>query len=252
MAEPPANRLPKWLPVVLALVLLLAVVAGFAWDNTAVIIGYLGDARDWITGHPVTGGMLFGTVFVLVSAFGILPASVLALAAGFLFGFGSGVLIAVTSVFLGAGLGFSVARYFFGPLMRTHAERHVALDRLDAELVQRGWQLVALVRLSPFFPFAAISYAFGLSTIPLRSFVAGTVGSVPILLLLVWTGATGNELATIRADLLSGNTPAGLFIRIGGVLVTLLIVVIIGRLAHRSVAGLLRTDDGNDQGTADQ
>src|SRR6201999_2641388 len=82
-------------------------------------------------------------------------------------------------------------------LIKLAMARRAGARSLDAALGRVGWRLVLLLRLSPLMPFAAASYAFGLSAVSLRDYMLGTLAALPALLGYVAIGAAAESgLAT--------------------------------------------------------
>ncbi|MBW4091131.1 MAG: TVP38/TMEM64 family protein [Proteobacteria bacterium] len=123
-----------------------------------------------------------------VAASGVLPASVLGVAAGALFGVGAGFAAAAIGTLAGAVLAFGLTRSFARPLIARLVRERPALRRLDAALAGDGWKLVCLLRISPVMPFAVTSYALGLSSVRFRAYLLGTLASLPPLLAYVVLG----------------------------------------------------------------
>jgi len=89
---------------------------------------------------------------------------------------------------MGAVIAFLLSRSLLRPLV----ERKLGTPQLssfDGQIRNQGWRFVCVLRLSPVAPFAATSYALGLSSITLGDYVAGTLASLPSLLVYVLAGA---------------------------------------------------------------
>ena len=77
---------------------------------------------------------------------------------------------------------------------------------MDEAVGREGFKIVALLRLSPLFPFSVLNYALGLTRVRLRDFVlASWLGMLPGTALYVYLGS----LFTNVGDLLAGSPPAG-------------------------------------------
>lgn len=148
---------------------------------------------DYYAAHTVGTVAAFMVIYILQTALSLPGAAILSLAAGAIFGALAGTVYAVVAATAGATLAFLVTRYLLRDaiLKRFGAK----LEGLNRELEQRGWNYLLFLRLVPLFPFFLINLAAGLTRLPLRVFVLGTlVGIIPGGFVFVNAGAS---LATI-------------------------------------------------------
>ena len=116
---------------------------------------------------------------------------------------------------------FLIARYVARDSVAALVGRREEYKRIDALVAKRGAAAVALVRLIPLSPFEFVSYAFGLTAVPFRTYALWTaVGSFPGAVLYVFGSSTIIETAA------TGRVPAGLVAVFAAVLV---VVVLIAR-----------------------
>lgn len=118
------------------------------------------------------GRVLFSAVQVLVAVSGILPASMLGVAAGVLYGLPAGFAVSGASTLAGAVLAFALSRSVLRPAVARFLAGRPRLRELDGMVARDGWRMACLLRVSPVMPFAAASYALGLSSIGLRDYMA--------------------------------------------------------------------------------
>jgi uncharacterized membrane protein YdjX (TVP38/TMEM64 family) len=193
---------------------------------------------DIVRGAGKVGWIGFAIMQLLVAASGILPASLLGIAAGVSYGVGLGFALAAVGTMAGALLAFALSRSLFRGMIAGWLARRPGLARFDALVAHDGWRIVCLLRISPVMPFAATSYALGLSAIGLRAYLIGTLASLPALLGYVFLGAladTGVSTWGQGGGLLRW-TMLGF-----GVIATVALTLMVGRIARR--AGLFG-DDG--------
>ncbi|HYH97994.1 TVP38/TMEM64 family protein [Hyalangium sp.] len=118
----------------------------------------------------------------------LLPTTPFTLLAGALYGPWRGLALLVLLSLAVDGLAFFLARAARQPLSRVLA-RFPRLARLDEALGEGGFGAVCLLRLSPLAPYAALTYALGLTRVRPAAFLAGTaVGSLPATLLFLFLG----------------------------------------------------------------
>lgn len=150
---------------------------------------------EYYSAHEVATVAGFMIIYILQTALSLPGAAILSLAAGAIFGSLAGTLYAVVAATIGATCAFLVTRYLL---------RDAVLDKfgsklegLNRQLEARGFNYLLFLRLVPLFPFFLINLAAGLTRLPLRIFVLGTLtGIIPGGFVFVNAGAS---LATINS-----------------------------------------------------
>ncbi|WP_246163405.1 TVP38/TMEM64 family protein [Oryzomonas sagensis] len=168
--EQGCNKNRSWkAPLVLALV--AAAVAGVHLSGAS---HYLQQER--LQALIASYGILAPAIYILIYSLApvlFLPGLPITVIGGILFGPVWGVVYAITGATLGASLAFLVARYG----ARDWVARQLTgpkWQRLDNEVAQHGWKVVAFTRLIPAFPFNLLNYAFGLTTVPFTHYAAAS------------------------------------------------------------------------------
>lgn len=209
---------------------LVVVVVARGLETRALLEGALG----WIGGLGSWGPVLFVLLYVAATVL-LLPAVVLTLGAGAVFG----VVTAFAAVSAGATLGavaaFLVGRY----LARDWVARRVAasprLGAIDAAVAREGWKIVLLTRLSPAFPFVLLNYAYGLTRVSLRHYaLASWIGMMPGTVMYVYLGSLAGDLAGGSRGPAT-RTPAEWTLYAIGLLATVAVTVYVTRLARRAL-----------------
>ncbi len=224
----------------LAIGLLAAVVASFVF---LPIARWALSLVEWVQGAGAAGAGVFALVYVAATAL-LLPGSLLTLGAGFAYGpvWGT-VLISPVSV-LAATVSFLLARF----VARDWVARKVAAEprfaAIDAAVGESGFKIVALLRLSPVLPFSLMNYALGLTRVRLRDYVLGSwLGMLPGTVMYVYLGS----LVTSATQLASGDRPDsgawGRALYWGGLAATLLVTIVITRVARRALDTTLTRAD---------
>jgi uncharacterized membrane protein YdjX (TVP38/TMEM64 family) len=143
--------------------------------------------------HSLAMVVGFIAVYIIQTALSLPGATILSLAAGAIFGSIMGTVYAVTAASIGATLAFLVTRYLLRDFVL--ARFGSRLEGMNRELEQRGFNYLLFLRLVPVFPFFLINLAAGLTRLPLRTFILGTlIGIIPGGFVFVNAGAS---LATI-------------------------------------------------------
>jgi uncharacterized membrane protein YdjX (TVP38/TMEM64 family) len=173
--------------------------------------------RQFGAAHRVLLPLLYLAVWTVGPLF--LPGLPITLAGGVLFGPVWGVVYTAIGSTVGAGLVFLVARY----LARDWVAGKLAgtrLTSLDDQVARHGWKIVAFTRLVPVFSYSLLNYAFGLTRISIRSYLAATfVCMLPSTIAFVYFSSN-------LLDLVHGRISRGLIIGVILVLIVTLIPVI--------------------------
>lgn len=178
------------------------------------------------------GTALFVLLQVAVAVSGALPASLLGMAAGAVYGVGLGFALSAAGTLAGAWIAFRLARSLFrGRIERALADRP-RLRSLDARLGRETWRLVCLLRASPVMPFAVTSYTLGLSSVSAAAYMLGSLAAMPALLGYVVLGSIAG------AGLRAGQDGAGAFrwgVLAVGFAATALLTARVGRLVKAAL-----------------
>jgi uncharacterized membrane protein YdjX (TVP38/TMEM64 family) len=194
-------------------------------------------ALELVQSSGAWGPVLFVLLYVgacLVFA----PGSLLTLGAGFLFGLRIGIVVSSIGSTLGAGAAFLLAR----TLLRAQMQRWFASDprfqALDEAVGAQGFKVVLLARLSPVLPFNMLNLAFGLTKITFRDYLlASWIGMLPGALLYVYIGTAAKNLTDLDR-VRENSTPATSSLFILGLVTTIVLSLVLTRLARRALNAL--------------
>jgi uncharacterized membrane protein YdjX (TVP38/TMEM64 family) len=127
------------------------------------------------------------------------PRTLLALAAGLIFGMWWGALWAGLGSLIGAVAGFLLARYLGGGLAERAGWRRASA--LLARAAKGGWRMVAVLRLVPVIPHSLTNYALGLTEVRLGAYALGSLlGQLPLTIAYADLGAAGGRALLGTAD----------------------------------------------------
>jgi uncharacterized membrane protein YdjX (TVP38/TMEM64 family) len=196
--------------------------------------GYVPAFAAWVDRLGAWGPL----VFILGYAVGVIalvPAALLTLAAGAIFGLVRGVLYVFIAAVAGSIGSFVIARY----LARSSIERRLAANprfaAIDRAVGAQGLRIVFLLRLSPVFPFVLLNYALGLTRIRLADYALASFGMIPGTILYVYYGKVAGDVAALGAGK-SGGRGAGYYTVLGvGLAATLLATMLVTRIARRAL-----------------
>jgi uncharacterized membrane protein YdjX (TVP38/TMEM64 family) len=155
----------------------------------------LQDALRWIQGLGPMGWVIFVLLYIAATVL-LLPAVVLTLGAGAIFGILKGWIIVSTAATLGATGAFLIGRYFARGWVARRIEANQTFLAIDRAVGREGWKIVGLTRLSPVFPFTLLNYAYSVTRVSLRQYIlASLIGMMPGTLLYVYLGSLAVDLA---------------------------------------------------------
>lgn len=218
------NRGRRWVRPLL----FFAVLAALAVAAPVLGLGQrLAELRGWIEGLGALGPLAFALVYAVATVAAV-PASLLTIAAGAMFGSVLGVATVALGATAGAAAAFAIARWLARDAVAGWLAKSEKFAKLDAMTERHGAIIVAITRLLPIFPFNLLNYGFGLTRVRFGTYVLWSfVCMLP-----------GTALYVVGADavtrgLAEGRVPWGLVGALAAVLVILLLVI---RRARRVLA----------------
>jgi uncharacterized membrane protein YdjX (TVP38/TMEM64 family) len=193
------DRYPKWLkwPLMAAAIAVMIVVAK-QLSLAMLLQDALKDALTWVDSLGALAPLAFIAIYNVATVL-LIPGSVLTLGSGILFGLGWGTLYVVVAATLGATIAFWIGRNFARGWVSRQLEKYPKFEAIDRAVAGQGFKIVALVRLSPLFPFNLLNYAFGITQVSLKDYVLGSVGMIPGTILYVYLGSLLGNIAMIGA-----------------------------------------------------
>ena len=149
--------------------------------------------REYIAGYGLFAPFISAILMIFQSVIAPLPAFLITIANGALFGFWWGMLLSWSSAMLGAALCFYIARF----LGAKHVARIVSqpvVNKTDQFIQKYGNYAILIARLIPYIPFDVVSYAAGLTRIRFISFWLATgMGQLPATIVYTYLG---NRIST--------------------------------------------------------
>lgn len=192
------------------------------------------DFAAWVQSLGAWGPLAFVAGYVAVTML-VMPAFLLTLAAGAIWGFWFGLLLAMTGAACGATCAFLGARTVLGGVVRRYVARHPRLVAVDRAVEAEGARLVLLLRLSPAVPFVLLNYVLGVSRITLRDHFVGLAGMIPTAAMYVYAGKVAGDLAALAAGAAVRRGPVYYVLLTLGLAATILATVLVTRAARRAL-----------------
>lgn len=189
------SHLP-WLVILCVLVIVLAIY-GLSDNFSSTVdeawtVASSGDQQriraylnEWGAWAPVASVLLM----LLQGIFAPIPASVIQLSNGVVFGIFWGAVLNVIGQMAGAGAGFLIARFIGRNAAEKLVGRFEKQQYVEDWLKQWGAKALFLIRAIPGMPSDFVSYLLGLSRMPARTyFIVSFVGYIPQSIAYSWLG----------------------------------------------------------------
>lgn len=194
----------------------------------------------WVEGLGTWGAIVF-VVGYAAAVIALVPASLLTLAAGAIFGLVKGTALVFVAATLGAVGAFVISRY----LARGAVERRIAGDprfaAIDRAIGREGRRIVLLLRLSPVFPFTLLNYGLGLTRVRFVDYLLASVGMLPGTLLYVYYGKLAGDVARLAGGVQAPRGTAYYVVLGLGLVATVAVTAVVTRIARRALREV--TDD---------
>jgi uncharacterized membrane protein YdjX (TVP38/TMEM64 family) len=185
--------------------------------------------QGWVIGLGPLGWVLYALVYAVCCVL-FVPASILTLGAGALYGLGTGTAVVLAGATLGATLSFLLAKSVLRKKIERMTAGNAKFQALDRAIGKEGAKIVFLVRLAPVFPFTYINYAFGLTGVKTLPYVvASFFGMIPGTFAYVYLGSAAAGAASGEA----GTTKK--IVQIAGAVVALVVTIFVARVATKAI-----------------
>ena len=194
------------------------------------------DILKWIESLGYIGGIAFIATYIL-STVVFIPATILTLGAGVVFGVVWGSLYVFVGATLGAIAAFLIGRYLARDWIGKKIEGNQKFVAIDQAVAHSGFKIVLLTRLSPLFPFNLLNYAFGITGVSFKEYALASIGMLPATVMYVYIGSLAGDVARIGSENQSTDTIKWI-IRIVGFVATVVVTVYATRLAQKAIADL--------------
>jgi uncharacterized membrane protein YdjX (TVP38/TMEM64 family) len=219
-------------PIANVVLAVLVVAALFALVRFLPVAPWIEQLKAYVRGRGLSGAAVFGLVYVGASLIPGGPAAILTLAAGAVYGVVAGTVLVSLSSVTAATAAFLLAR----GALRARAERFAraspAFGSLSRAIGKDGAKIVVLVRLSPAFPFTVVNYLFGLTPVPLASYVlASWIAMLPGTLAYVYFGSA---LGGVTGEATPLEKAVRLALAAAAVVATLLVARIAAKAIRRA------------------
>lgn len=218
--------------VIAAVALFLVLTAGaFTAASGALSPERLVAVSSWFEKLGPSAVFLYAGLYFLLELVGV-PALPLTMGSGYLFGVLKGTVAVSIASTAAAAAAFLIARYGLRNSVAKLAARYPRFRAMDRAIGREGFKFVFLLRLSPLLPFAISNYLYGLTSVDLPAYVAGSwLGMLPGTIAYVSAGAAVNALT----DLSAGKSSVNPGLVVLGLAATVAAISTVGKMAAEAI-----------------
>ncbi len=212
----------------------LALVQESIKASSPSFFAFLQNTLQWINGLGALGGVVFIAIYI-IATLAFLPAAILTLGAGVIFGVIWGSLYVFIGATLGAVAAFLVGRYLARGWVKQKISSYKKFANIDKAVSKEGLKIVFLIRLSPLFPFNLLNYALGVTSVSLKDYFLASVGMIPGTIMYVYLGHLAGDLALIGNKSQPDNMILHWVIQIIGLIATIAVTVYVTKIAKKAL-----------------
>jgi uncharacterized membrane protein YdjX (TVP38/TMEM64 family) len=188
----------------------------------------------WVQSLGVWGPLAFVAGYTVAAVF-LMPAFLLTMAAGALWGLFPGVVYAMAGACAGASCAFLAGRHLVQRFVQQYVDRQPMLAAIDRAVEHEGARLVFLLRLSPAVPYVLLNYVLGVSRLSFRAYLLGLVGMTPTATMYVYAGKVVGDLALLASGAAAPRRTAYYVLVTSGLVATVVATVLVTRAAKRAL-----------------
>ncbi len=205
---------------------------------TIVLFGrYLGTEikmmETRIAGLGVWSPIVFVIIVIILTSM-FVPDTLLAVAAGVLFGLFWGTFLIVIGAIITATMNYLVARKLFRVRIEKILRKHPKFRAIHRLAEQDGLRLQLLLRLSPINP-VMVSYILGAAGARYLTFLLATTGLIPTLFAEVYFGRLAGHVTKIAGNV-SHHSIMHTVVMAVGFVVSIAVIIFIVRASTRALA----------------
>jgi uncharacterized membrane protein YdjX (TVP38/TMEM64 family) len=196
------------------------------------VVEYITRAQRKIGELEIWGGVLYPLLFAACNVL-LLPAGVLAVGSGLVFGLWWGFAFTLFGTVIGAAISFGLGRLLGRRWLLARVLENPRFAAIDGAIGRHGWKIVFLTQVHPLFPTSLLNYLYGVTR--MRFWVCllwVAIGQVPGLFLYAYLGTlTQHGLRLLRGQ--SHPHPYEYVVWIGGLILTVVVTTALGRVGVR-------------------
>lgn len=223
--------------------LLLVLVAGIATACfTLPVEKILKDFLVWIDKNlGPWGPLVLALVYIPLTVLAV-PASILTIGGGYLFGLPIGFIADSIGSTIGCTAAFIVGKTIGRSYVASKLNDYPQFQAVSIATRRSGFKIVFLLRLVPLLPFNVLNYLLSVTSIGLGQYMlASWLGMMPITFALVYIGTTIKDLSDVTHRW-SEISKVHWILMTAGLLASAVLIFLVAKIAKRSLAMALEED----------
>lgn len=180
------------------------------------------------------GPLVLAVLYIPLTILAV-PASILTLGGGYLFGLPVGFVADLFGATIGATAAFIVGRTIGRSYVMSKLKNYPKFQAVAVAIRRSGFKIVLLLRLVPLLPFNMLNYLLSVTTVRVRDFMlASLLGMMPITFALVYVGTTLKDLSDVTHEWNEVSTARWVLMALG-VIISAIMLVCAVRVAKSSL-----------------
>ncbi|XP_020228669.1 uncharacterized protein LOC109809700 [Cajanus cajan] len=215
--------------------LLLLVAAILVACFTLPVDKILKDLLEWIDRNFGPWGPLALIVAYIPLTVLAVPAAVLTLGGGYLFGLPIGFIADSVGATVGAVAAFLLGKTIAKSLVVSRLKDYPRFRLVTIAIQRSGFKISLLLRLAPFVPFSLLNYLLSVTPVPLGEYtLASWLGMMPLTLALVYVGTTLKDLSDVTRGW-SEFSKTHLPLIISGLVISVVLMIWVTKVAQAAL-----------------
>ncbi|KAL5852616.1 hypothetical protein ACOSQ3_007734 [Xanthoceras sorbifolium] len=174
------------------------------------------------------------------------PASVLTLGGGYLFGLPVGFVADSIGATIGAGAAFLLGRTIGKSFVISKLKDYPQFGSVAIAIRRSGFKIVLLLRLVPLLPFNMLNYLLSVTPVSVGEYMlASWLGMMPITLALVYLGTTLKDLSDVTHGW-NGFSKTRWALLLSGLIVSVILMVCVTKVAKAALEKALAENEDID------
>ncbi|CAN6481966.1 unnamed protein product [Victoria cruziana] len=233
----------SWPSAIRLLVLLLLLAAITTACVTLPIEKILKDFLVWIKQNLGPWGPLVLAIAYIPLTVLAVPASILTLGGGYLFGLPIGFLADSIGATIGATAAFLLGRTIGKPLVMSKLKDYPQFQAVAIAIQRSGFKIVLLLRLVPLLPFNMLNYLLSVTPVSISEYMmASWLGMMPITFALVYVGTTLKDLSDVTHGWNEISTTRWVML-VCGLVLSVILMICVTKVAKSSLDKALMEND---------